>query len=49
MKYINRNPIIYVLSGKAKSGKNTVADIISEYYKDKSIQISFAYYLKEYV
>lgn len=49
MKYINRNPIIYVLSGKAKSGKNTVADIISEYCKDKSIQISFAYYLKDYV
>lgn len=49
MEYIKHNPKIIVLSGKAKSGKNTVADIISEYYKDKCIQISFAYYLKQYV
>lgn len=49
MEYIKRNPKIFVLSGKAKSGKNTVADIISEYYKDKCIQISFAHYLKQYV
>lgn len=50
MEYINRNPIIYVLSGKAKSGKNQVANIISDYYKDKKrIQLSFAHYLKEYV
>ena len=47
-KYINRNPKIFILSGKAKSGKNYVADIISDYYKD-SIQISYAYYLKQYV
>ena len=49
MEYINRNPKIIVLSGKAKSGKNTAANIISEYYKDKCIQISFAHYLKQYV
>lgn len=49
MEYVNRNPKIFVLSGKAKSGKNTVANIINEYYKDKCIQISFAHYLKEYV
>lgn len=48
MKYINRNPKIFILSGKAKSGKNYVADIISDYYKN-SIQISYAYYLKQYV
>lgn len=49
MEYINHFPKIFVLSGKAKSGKNTVANIISEHYKDKCIQISFAHYLKEYV
>lgn len=50
MKYINRNPIIYVLSGKAKSGKNTLANIIEKHYQDKKcIQLSFAHYLKEYV
>ena len=44
MEYVNRNPKIFILSGKAKSGKNYVADIISDYYKN-SIQISYAYYL----
>lgn len=48
MQYINKNPKIFVLSGKAKSGKNYVADIITNYYKN-SIQISYAYYLKQYV
>lgn len=50
MEYINKNPIIYVLSGKARSGKDYVANIISDYYKDKKcIKVSFAHYLKEYV
>ena len=48
MQYINKNPKIFILSGKAKSGKNYVADIISDYYKN-SIQISYAYYLKQYI
>lgn len=48
MQYNNKNPKIFILSGKAKSGKNYVADIISDYYKN-SIQISYAYYLKQYV
>ena len=48
MQYISKNPKIFILSGKAKSGKNYVADIISNYYKN-SIQISYAYYLKQYV
>jgi len=37
MEYINRNPIIYVLSGKAKSGKNQVANIINDFYYDKKM------------
>lgn len=50
MEYINKKPIIYVLSGKAKSGKNEVANMIEKYYNNKKcIQISFGYYLKEYI
>ena len=48
MQYISKNPKIFILSGKAKSGKNYVADIISDYYKN-SVQISYAYYLKQYI
>lgn len=50
MEYINRNPKIYIISGKAKSGKNTVSKIINDYYKDKKcIELAYAYYLKNYV
>ncbi len=41
---------IYVLSGKARSGKDTVADIIEEFYKTKKvIRLSYSYYLKDYL
>ncbi len=50
MQYNNKNPKIFILSGKAKSGKNLIADIIEKYYSDKKcIQLSYAYYLKQYV
>ena len=50
MEYNNKNPKIFILSGKAKSGKNMVADFIEEYYRDKKcIQLSYAYYLKQYI
>lgn len=50
MEFIKKNPKIIVLSGKAKSGKDLVADKIELYYKDKKcIQISYAYYLKQYI
>ena len=50
MQYNNRNPKIFILSGKAKSGKNLIADFIEEYYSDKKcIQLSYAYYLKQYI
>jgi hypothetical protein len=40
---------IFLLAGKARSGKDTVAKIISEYYKGKKIvQIGFADYIKGY-
>lgn len=50
VQYNNKNPKIFILSGKAKSGKNLIADIIEKYYSDKKcIQLSYAYYLKQYV
>lgn len=50
MEFIKRNSKIYLLSGKARSGKNEVAKIIEEYYKDKKcICLSYSYYLKDYV
>ncbi len=50
MEFIKRNPKIFILSGKAKSGKNEVSQIIKNYYKQKEcIIISFAYYLKDYI
>ncbi len=45
MEFIKKQPQIFILSGKAGSGKNQVADFLSS---KKSIQISYAYYLKMY-
>lgn len=50
MEYINHNPKIFIISGKARSGKNTVATIICERYKNvKCKKLSYAYYLKKYL
>ena len=50
MEFTKKDVKIYLLSGKAKSGKNEVSNIISEYYKNKKcITLSYAYYLKDYV
>ena len=49
MEFIKKNPKIYLLSGKARSGKNEVSKIIEKYYSDKkTITISFGYYIKDY-
>lgn len=49
MEFIKRNPQIFILSGKARSGKETVSEIIKNYYHDKKVvTLSFAFYLKEY-
>ena len=49
MEFIKRNPKIFIISGKARSGKGEVSKIISDYYKDKkSIIISFGHYIKDY-
>lgn len=50
MEFNKRNTKIYLLSGKAKSGKDEVSKIITNYYKDKKcISLSYSYYLKDYI
>lgn len=50
MELLKRKVKIIILSGKARSGKDKVADIITNYYKDLKVKkLSFAYYLKQYV
>lgn len=51
MEFINKNPKLYIISGKARSGKDTIASIIKTYYEKKSkkvITLAYASYLKEY-
>jgi hypothetical protein len=41
---------LIILSGKARSGKDTVFNYIKDYYKSENvIAVSFAYYLKDYL
>ena len=50
MELLKRKVKIIILSGKARSGKDEVADIICNLYKDKKVKkLSYAYYLKQYV
>lgn len=50
MEFTKRNTKIFLISGKARSGKGEISNIIENYYKEKKcITISFAYYLKDYV
>ena len=50
MEFIKRDIKLFILSGKARSGKDSVAKIIKDYYKDKdTIVISFGHYIKDYV
>lgn len=49
MEFIKRNPKIFVISGKARSGKNEISKIIEKSYSNKKcITISFGYYIKDY-
>ena len=48
--YQKKDPKIFILSGKAKSGKNLVGSIIEEYFgKEKCIQVAYAYHIKDYL
>lgn len=50
MQFIKRDFKLFIISGKARSGKEEISKIIQNYYKEKKcITISFAYYLKDYV
>ncbi len=50
MEFNKKSIKIYILSGKAKSGKNEVSKIITNYYKNKKcITLSYSYYLKDYI
>lgn len=41
---------VFILSGKSKSGKDIVADIISSYYGSENvIKVAYAYYIKDYL
>lgn len=41
---------VFILSGKSKSGKDKVADIISSYYGEENVmRVAYAYYIKDYL
>lgn len=49
MNFIKKEPKLFIISGKAGSGKNKISTIISNYYTNKkSITISFGHYIKDY-
>ena len=50
MEFVKKDIKIFIISGKARSGKGEVSNIINNFYKEKKcITISFAYYLKDYI
>lgn len=49
MEFKKKDVKIFVLSGKARSGKDYTFSMIKDFYKDKKvIGLSFAYYIKDY-
>lgn len=51
MELIKKEPIIFIVSGKANSGKDTTCDLINNYIKIKnmkSINLQFSSYIKMY-
>lgn len=51
MNFINKNPKIYILSGKARAGKDTTALFIKKYYENKNkkvVILQYSSYIKEY-
>lgn len=50
MEFVKREIKLFIISGKARSGKSEISKIIENHYKEKKcITISFAYYLKDYI
>lgn len=51
MEFKNRNPKIYMVAGKARNGKDSIAQNIVSYYQlreKKTINLQFSSYIKEY-
>ncbi|MEG0026002.1 MAG: hypothetical protein RR847_01445 [Bacilli bacterium] len=51
MEVINKNPIVFLISGKARHGKDSIANFIKEEYKKidkKVLNLSFGSYIKMY-
>lgn len=51
MEFIKREPVIFIISGKANSGKDTTCELINNYIKikgKKSINLQFSSYIKHY-
>ena len=49
MEFIKKKSKIFIISGKARSGKNEISKIIEKYYSNKKvITISFGHYIKDY-
>lgn len=46
-----KNPLIFLISGKARSGKDTTASIIHKIYSKKALKVinlQYSFYMKEY-
>lgn len=51
MEFIKKEPIIFIVSGKANSGKDTTCELINNLIKikgKKSINLQFSSYIKQY-
>lgn len=51
MEIENKNPLIFLISGKARNGKDTTAAMIKNYYEKnnkKVINLQYSSYIKEY-
>lgn len=51
MNVENKNPLIFLISGKARNGKDTTAAMVKEYYENngkKVINLQYSSYIKEY-
>lgn len=51
MEFINKEPKIIILSGKARAGKDTSAEYIKKYYEQQGksiINLQYSSYIKEY-
>ena len=51
MEYQNKNPYIFIICGKPKSGKDTVAVLIQKYYAEKNkkvMNLQYSSYIKRY-